>query len=201
MAIIIMSWTSFPKLQRRLFLGQFQKAAVGLLDTMASKNSILPLLRAHAPRLTRHFFSSCRACPNRQASKTTQRTISSSAAQYKSRRQTPFLKAFRSQSTLTQEAGPLFSRARNNAAGDLAGEASGAHSRGFPKLSSGAAGWWLLGSAASVYAIVVLGGLTRLTESGYADSMWKMTDMTDTRSQSEHNGMEASHGYDASHRC
>lgn len=28
--------------------------------------------------------------------------------------------------------------------------------------------YWLLGSAASVFGIVVFGGLTRLTESGYA---------------------------------
>jgi cytochrome c oxidase assembly protein subunit 15 len=28
--------------------------------------------------------------------------------------------------------------------------------------------FWLLGSAASVFGIVVFGGLTRLTESGYA---------------------------------
>ena len=38
----------------------------------------------------------------------------------------------------------------------------------FPKTSSNAVAYWLLGSAASVYGIVVFGGLTRLTESGYA---------------------------------
>ena len=34
------------------------------------------------------------------------------------------------------------------------------------KPSSPAVGYWLLISAASVFGIVVLGGLTRLTESG-----------------------------------
>lgn len=40
--------------------------------------------------------------------------------------------------------------------------------RGFPNTSSKAVGYWLLGSALSVAGIVVLGGLTRLTESGFA---------------------------------
>jgi heme a synthase len=37
----------------------------------------------------------------------------------------------------------------------------------FPKISSKSVAYWLLGSAASVFGIVVFGGLTRLTESGY----------------------------------
>ena len=36
----------------------------------------------------------------------------------------------------------------------------------FPATTSRIVGYWLLGSAASVYGIVVFGGLTRLTESG-----------------------------------
>lgn len=37
----------------------------------------------------------------------------------------------------------------------------------FPKISEKTVAYWLLGSAASVFGIVVFGGLTRLTESGY----------------------------------
>jgi cytochrome c oxidase assembly protein subunit 15 len=37
----------------------------------------------------------------------------------------------------------------------------------FPKISDKTVAYWLLGSAASVFGIVVFGGLTRLTESGY----------------------------------
>ena len=37
----------------------------------------------------------------------------------------------------------------------------------FPDISSPTVGYWLLGSAGLVFGIVVLGGLTRLTESGY----------------------------------
>ena len=36
----------------------------------------------------------------------------------------------------------------------------------FPDVSSKAVAYWLLGSAASVFGIVIFGGLTRLTESG-----------------------------------
>lgn len=36
----------------------------------------------------------------------------------------------------------------------------------FPKTSTNTVAYWLLGSAASVFGIVVFGGLTRLTESG-----------------------------------
>lgn len=38
----------------------------------------------------------------------------------------------------------------------------------FPETSRRSVGYWLLGSAASVFGIVVFGGLTRLTESGLA---------------------------------
>lgn len=36
----------------------------------------------------------------------------------------------------------------------------------WPKASSKSVGYWLIGSAVSVFGIVVFGGLTRLTESG-----------------------------------
>ena len=38
----------------------------------------------------------------------------------------------------------------------------------FPKTSEKSVAYWLLGSAASVFGLVVFGGLTRLTESGYS---------------------------------
>ena len=40
----------------------------------------------------------------------------------------------------------------------------------FPDTSSNVVAYWLLGSAASVFGIVVFGGLTRLTESGYVEA-------------------------------
>ncbi|KAK5303342.1 Cytochrome c oxidase assembly protein cox15 [Exophiala xenobiotica] len=43
----------------------------------------------------------------------------------------------------------------------------------FPDTSSNVVAYWLLGSAASVFGIVVFGGLTRLTESGLSITEWK----------------------------
>ncbi|KAI2636781.1 putative cytochrome c oxidase assembly protein [Xylaria nigripes] len=46
--------------------------------------------------------------------------------------------------------------------------------RAFPETtSSKSVAYWLLGSAASVFGIVVFGGLTRLTESGLSITEWK----------------------------
>lgn len=41
----------------------------------------------------------------------------------------------------------------------------------FPKVTSKIVAYWLLGSAASIFGIVVFGGLTRLTESGYVRNL------------------------------
>ena len=38
--------------------------------------------------------------------------------------------------------------------------------------------WWLGGTAAWVYSMVVLGGVTRLTRSGLSMTEWKFTGMT-----------------------
>jgi cytochrome c oxidase assembly protein subunit 15 len=45
--------------------------------------------------------------------------------------------------------------------------ATKAKSSTFPKISDMSVAYWLLGSAASVFGIVIFGGLTRLTESGF----------------------------------
>ena len=47
-----------------------------------------------------------------------------------------------------------------------AAASSQSKSRSFPTTTSKSVAYWLLGSAASVFGIVVFGGLTRLTESG-----------------------------------
>ncbi|KEY66833.1 hypothetical protein S7711_05188 [Stachybotrys chartarum IBT 7711] len=45
--------------------------------------------------------------------------------------------------------------------------------RVFPETTSKGVAYWLLGSAASVFGIVVFGGLTRLTESGLSITEWR----------------------------
>ncbi len=55
------------------------------------------------------------------------------------------------------------------AVGAVAEEAAAKAKSSFPKISDKAVAYWLLGSAASVFGIVVFGGLTRLTESGFVN--------------------------------
>jgi hypothetical protein len=55
--------------------------------------------------------------------------------------------------------------AATEATGDAAKNEAGKGSS-FPRTSTNTVAYWLLGSAASVFGIVVFGGLTRLTESG-----------------------------------
>lgn len=50
-----------------------------------------------------------------------------------------------------------------------ASEGAKSKSKSFPETNSTTVAYWLLGSAVSVFGIVVWGGLTRLTESGYAN--------------------------------
>lgn len=45
--------------------------------------------------------------------------------------------------------------------------------KSFPSVSHKIVGYWLIGSAASVFGIVILGGLTRLTESGLSITEWR----------------------------
>lgn len=54
-------------------------------------------------------------------------------------------------------------------------EKSKSKTSSFPDTSSKSVAYWLLGSAASVFGIVVFGGLTRLTESGYVLSSLPVT--------------------------
>ncbi|KXJ89753.1 cytochrome oxidase assembly protein-domain-containing protein [Microdochium bolleyi] len=58
-------------------------------------------------------------------------------------------------------------------AGEHAGSGSGSKSSSFPEMSSRSVGLWLVGSAFSVFGIVIFGGLTRLTESGLSITEWK----------------------------
>lgn len=132
---------------------------------MASPFQIGSQLRAAAPRLARRFFAS-RPCPNaplRAAFAPIPRVSQTSA-----RPSSPILRAVRWQSTATT-ASPTDSVA--NAA--AAASTSASKSSSFPKTSDKKVAYWLLASAASVFGIVILGGLTRLTESGLSITEWR----------------------------
>lgn len=48
-------------------------------------------------------------------------------------------------------------------------------------------GYWLLGTSVSVFGIVVVGGLTRLTESGLSMTEWSLVGSKPPSSQAEWN--------------
>jgi hypothetical protein len=125
--------------------------AIAIAAAMASVFQAFPQLRTAAPRLTRRLFV-CRPCLNSSLRPTTRRTAPS------------VLKSVRWKSTQA-----LRSSATVGPGASLASEApvkGSASSGSFPGTSSKSVAYWLLGSAASVFGIVVFGGLTRLTESG-----------------------------------
>lgn len=84
---------------------------------------------------------------------------------------TPFARCLtNSTSKKTTTSAPTFDTKYNpdSTASGTNGENAKTKSKSFPETSSKSVAYWLLGSAASVFGIVVFGGLTRLTESGYA---------------------------------
>jgi len=126
--------------------------------------SLFPGLRRAAPRLSRDFFV-CHQCMkySRPVSRTLKANLSqairfnSSAAVLPQGSNAP-------KTNIPKNSTPLksLSKTISNAA-----ERTLPKSGFFPETSSNTVAYWLLGSAASVFGIVVFGGLTRLTESGY----------------------------------
>ncbi|TGO47618.1 hypothetical protein BCON_0270g00150 [Botryotinia convoluta] len=130
--------------------------------------SILPGLRKVTPRLSRDFFI-CHQClkqprPTLRQTKFPAKSISSRSIRFNS-----------NIATITESANgasPLSSLAESLSKSSQAINKESSRSR-FPETSSKSVGYWLLGSAASVFGIVVFGGLTRLTESGLSITEWK----------------------------
>lgn len=151
---------------------------------MASTTPMLSMLRRPAPRLTRNFFT-CH-CPCRTPL----------------RNQSP-MRLFGSSGPLQSGAG-LLSRPQITPS---LGETSKLLNLGgknqaklFPKTSDKSVAYWLLGSAASVFGIVVFGGLTRLTESGYKTILGVLKTILNIF-QIEYYGMETSHRVLTATRC
>lgn len=131
---------------------------------MTSILSSFPALYSAAPRLTMRYFT----CPH-------QIRHSISFAPFHSPKA---LRSVRSTRYTTSRAGPdasglavisspLSSLSRTISANQMPVlESQGKYI--FPEVSHKTVAYWLLASAASVFGIVVFGGLTRLTESGYS---------------------------------
>ena len=125
---------------------------------MASVFHALPQLRTAAPRLSQRLFS-CRQClnaPMRSAVPASARASRPSVLHSVRWKSTQPLR-----STATIEATNVGRLSLAEAEAAAEGKSSS-----FPKTTSKSVAYWLLGSAASVFGIVVFGGLTRLTESG-----------------------------------
>lgn len=122
--------------------------------------SFVPGLRRAAPRLSRDFFV-CHQCLSR-AAPTRSTSIAGKSAVLQSIRYKGTITVPSRASSTAATASPLTSLSQT------VGSARRTVGRNFfPETSTKSVGYWLLGSAASVFGIVVFGGLTRLTESGY----------------------------------
>ena len=132
---------------------------------MASIFSTFPALKKAAPRLSRQFFS-CLQC---------------SRMVPKARPTTLYLKAFKSSTRRTIASSSDAFSSPSGASSTLASLSKSISQKTerttrvvrtafFPETSDKVVAYWLLGSAASVFGIVVFGGLTRLTESGFVCS-------------------------------
>ncbi|KAH7397410.1 cytochrome c oxidase assembly protein-like protein cox15 [Pyrenochaeta sp. MPI-SDFR-AT-0127] len=134
---------------------------------MVSIFQAFPQLRAAAPRLSRRLFV-CRPCLNSPV-----RSAVSAAPRCSAPRPS-VLQSVRCKSTqpLRSSAAIEGSNAESANLAHAAAQAKG-KSSSFPETSSKSVAYWLLGSAASVFGIVVFGGLTRLTESGLSITEWR----------------------------
>ena len=129
---------------------------------MASIFQVLPGLRSAAPRLARHFFT-CHECRPAPSTLPLTRSAFSRPILQRARKFYDARKSSRSVVTLVSKprvSSPLSELSKVIADGTP-------RKSFFPETSDKIVAYWLLGSAASVFGIVVFGGLTRLTESGY----------------------------------
>ncbi|KAL5339419.1 cytochrome oxidase assembly protein-domain-containing protein [Aspergillus crustosus] len=132
---------------------------------MASLGSSMLLFRRLAPRLSKELFT-CRQCLIRTrnyGSASTLRTRSTLFSQSTSRF---------SATSIRSKARKTFARCASDSAAVNGAKAEAVKSS-FPEVTDKTVAYWLLGSAASVFGIVVFGGLTRLTESGLSITEWR----------------------------
>ncbi|KAL8718139.1 MAG: hypothetical protein Q9225_004695 [Loekoesia sp. 1 TL-2023] len=128
-----------------------------MTSKMASTTPMLSMLRRAAPRLTSSFFTCHCACRTQLRNQSSRRLFGSNGP--------------------LQSGTGLLSRPQITASLDNPGKSFNlggkSQAKFFPETSDKSVAYWLLGSAASVFGIVVFGGLTRLTESGLSITEWK----------------------------
>ena len=151
-------WRHHPYLVLTLHLHVRQAA-----HTMTS---LLPVLRQVAPKLTKRLFEFSHRPSVSHLGLRSQHLRATSSPSINLR--TLAKPASRFSSGFSQDAATFGERTSPLGSLGTSFQGSESQSSRFPETSSKVAAYWLLGSAASVFGIVVFGGLTRLTESGYA---------------------------------
>ena len=145
---------------------------------MLGGSCFMRALRAEAPTLTRRFFS----CHSRQARSTqtkplrdissngfvtSKATSPASCLAKKSIRPSLLLASRRAFSSATNRRSAIAVSSTSSSDGLITTVPKGyIKDSAFPEQTDNAVGYWLLASAASVFGLVIFGGLTRLTESG-----------------------------------
>ncbi|KAE8445042.1 hypothetical protein EG329_013756 [Mollisiaceae sp. DMI_Dod_QoI] len=129
--------------------------------------SLLPGLRRAAPRLSRDFFI-CHQC-RKQSVPLGRLKLPVKANVSRTIRFNSSAAAFPAANMIKNSPLTSLSKTISNAEKEKAIPKKGF----FPETSSNTVAYWLLGSAASVFGIVVFGGLTRLTESGLSITEWR----------------------------
>lgn len=134
---------------------------------MTSILSSFPALYSAAPRLTMRYFTCSHQIRHRilfagfHSPKALRSVRSVRSIRYKTSHNGP------NASELVGISSPLSSLSRTISANQMPVlENQGKYI--FPDVSHKSVAYWLLASAASVFGLVVFGGLTRLTESGYS---------------------------------
>ena len=133
-------------------------------------------LREAAPGLSRRFFScqcQARAPQNLNAQARAAFRKAGAAARIPSAA-SPSIGARISRQNRSSALRWFTASTKSRAAETVAAAGQTVKTARWPDTSSNIVAYWLLGSAASVFGIVVFGGLTRLTESGYAQLSCRM---------------------------
>ncbi|KAJ9221519.1 hypothetical protein DTO271D3_777 [Paecilomyces variotii] len=137
---------------------------------MASFRTPVPMFRSLAPRVAKDFFT-CRQCLQNQRNATNP---------FRARFFTslPLSNSSRVNSILPVKKTNIFAsslrpKRLSTVAATVEQSTSSKATSSFPDVSSKSVAYWLLGSAVSVFGIVVFGGLTRLTESGLSITEWR----------------------------
>lgn len=151
--------------------------------------SFLPGLRRAAPRLANDFFI-CHHCKKYARPAARQIKIPGKANLSRTIRFNSSAPTF--PELAPKKTSPLSSLSQTISNAEKERTKGGAKKGFFPETSSNAVAYWLLASAGSVFGIVVFGGLTRLTESGYVLLPFSLlqTQSLLIISQSQHHGME-----------